>query len=217
MSTAPQPRIAEGVIERLPLYLGVLMQLRRNGEATVSSARLGEITGVNPAQIRRDLTRFGSFGKRGVGYEVPVLLDEIQRILGADHVHRIALVGAGNLGSAIAHYDGLRHHGFLVSALFDADPRKVGTRVGDLLVSHVNEIRNVVADQDISIGIIAVPSAAAQDAADRLVAAGVRIIVNYTSVIVDVPDNVTLHNTDPVRELLYTLYFLSKSEDDASR
>lgn len=212
MSVSKQARIPEGVIERLPLYLGVLVQLRHNGETTVSSARLGEITTVNPAQIRRDLTHFGSFGKRGVGYDVSGLLDEIQRILGADHVHRLALVGAGNLGSAIADYDGLRQHGFLVSAVFDSDPAKVGRRVGDLVVRHVADLARVVADQGISIGVIAVPPGAAQEAADRLVQAGVRIILNYTSVIARVPGTVTLHNTDPVHELLHTLYYLSKTE-----
>ncbi|HZL05999.1 MAG TPA: redox-sensing transcriptional repressor Rex [Coriobacteriia bacterium] len=207
-----QTEIPQGVIERLPLYLDVLIQLRQNGESTVSSARLGEITVVNPAQVRRDLTHFGSFGRRGVGYDVSELLDQIQRILGADHIHRLALVGAGNLGSAIAGYDGLRQHGFIVTAVFDSDPAKVGRRIGDLVIRRVEDLARVAADQGISIGVIAVPPGAAQEAADRLVAAGVRIILNYTSVIVRVPDTVTLHNTDPVHELLHTLYYLSKTE-----
>lgn len=212
MSGLLHDRIPQGVIERLPLYLGVLVQLRRDGESTVSSARLGEITSVNPAQIRRDLTHFGSFGKRGVGYGVSGLLDQIQRILGADHVHRLALIGAGNLGSAIAGYDGLRHHGFIVSAVFDADPDKAGRRIGDLIIRPVEDLDRVVADQSISIGVIAVPPGAAQEVADRLVGSGVRIILNYTTVIVRVPDTVRLHNTDPVHELLHTLYYLSKTE-----
>lgn len=205
-------RIPEGVIERLPLYLNVLIQLRQNGEVTVSSARLGEMTSVNPAQIRRDLTHFGTFGRRGVGYDIATLVDHIQRILGADHVHRLALVGAGNLGAAIAKYRGLRQHGFLVTAAFDNDPRKVGTRIGDIVVQSVEDLERVVRDQDIRIGVIAVPPEAAQEAADRLVAAGVRIILNYSPVIVRVPPEVTLHNTDPVHELLHTLYYLSRRE-----
>lgn len=205
-------RIPEGVIERLPLYLNVLIQLRQNGEVTVSSARLGEMTSVNPAQIRRDLTHFGTFGRRGVGYDIATLVDHIQRILGADHVHRLALVGAGNLGAAIAKYRGLRQHGFLVTAAFDNDPRKVGTRIGDIVVQSVQDLERVVRDQDIRIGVIAVPPEAAQEAADRLVAAGVRIILNYSPVIVRVPPEVTLHNTDPVHELLHTLYYLSRRE-----
>lgn len=205
-------RIPEGVIERLPLYLGVLIQLRQDGQSTVSSARLGELTDVNPAQIRRDLTHFGSFGKRGVGYDIVTLVDRVQRILGADHVHRLALVGAGNLGSAIANYDGLRQHGFHVTAIFDADPHKVGTRIGDIIVQHIDDLARTETDQNIRIGVIAVPPEAAQGVADRFTAAGVRIMLNYTPVIVRVPPTVTLHNTDPVHELLHTLYYLSRLE-----
>ncbi len=212
MSDEHGKRIPEGVIERLPLYLGVLIQLRQDGQSTVSSARLGELTDVNPAQIRRDLTHFGSFGKRGVGYDIVTLVDRVQRILGADHVHRLALVGAGNLGSAIANYDGLRQHGFHVTAIFDADPHKVGSRIGDIIVQHIDDLARTVADQNIRIGVIAVPPEAAQEVADRFTNAGVRILLNYTPVIVRVPPTVTLHNTDPVHELLHTLYYLSRLE-----
>lgn len=205
-------RIPEGVIERLPAYLNILIQLREDGVCTVSSARLGELTSVNPAQIRRDLTHFGSFGKRGVGYDIGMLVERIQRILGADHVHRLALVGAGNLGAAIAGYNGLRQHGFTVTAIFDADPAKVGTRIGDIKVQSVAELATTLRKQEIRIGIIAVPPEAAQQVADQLADAGVRIILNYTPVIVRVPDGVTLHNTDPVQELLHTLYYLSRRE-----
>jgi len=205
-------RIPEGVIERLPAYLNVLIQLRDDGAFTVSSARLGELTSVNPAQIRRDLTHFGSFGKRGVGYEIRTLVERIQRILGADHVHRLALVGAGNLGSAIAGYNGLRQHGFTVTAIFDADLGKIGTAIGDIPVQPVSDLAATMREQDIRIGVIAVPPEAAQQVADQLSAAGVRIILNYTPVIVRVPEGVTLHNTDPVQELLHTLYYLSRRE-----
>jgi redox-sensing transcriptional repressor len=205
-------RVPEGVIERLPLYLNILIQLRRDGIATVSSASLGELTLVNPAQIRRDLTHFGSFGKRGVGYDVVTLVDRIQRILGADHVHRLALVGAGNLGSAIAGYNGLRQHGFLVTAIFDSDPRRIGTRIGDVTIQSIDDLERVLRDQDIRIGVVAVPPTAAQEVTDRLAEGGVRIILNYTPVIVRVPQGVTLHNTDPVHELLHTLYYLSRRE-----
>ncbi|MEN6429769.1 MAG: redox-sensing transcriptional repressor Rex, partial [Coriobacteriales bacterium] len=210
--------IPEGVIERLPLYLGVLIQLRHDGQSTVSSARLGELTDVNPAQIRRDLTHFGSFGKRGVGYDVPTLVERIQHILGADHIHRLALVGAGNLGAAIANYDGLRQHGFHITAVFDKDPRRVGEKAADTIVHHIDELARVISEQGIKIGIIAVPPEAAQEVADMLTAAGVRIILNYTPMLVRVPPDVTLHNTDPVHELLHTLYYLSRTEDaSASR
>ncbi|MDI6843517.1 MAG: redox-sensing transcriptional repressor Rex [Anaerosomatales bacterium] len=204
--------IPAGVIERLPVYLGTLIQLRHEGRTTVSSSRLGELTGINPAQIRRDLTHFGSFGKRGVGYDIALLVDSIQRILGADHVHRLALIGAGNLGSAIAGYDGLKQHGFYVTAVFDNDPKKVGTRIGDVVVQHVDELPRVVADQNIRIAVLAVPPEAAQTAADLVCRAGIKIILNYTPALVSVPDGVRLHNTDPVLELLHTLYYLSRAE-----
>lgn len=209
--------VPQGVIERLPLYLNVLIELRRDGHSTASSARLGELTGVNPAQIRRDLTHFGTFGRRGVGYEVVSLIDRIQRILGSDQTHRLVLVGAGNLGSAIAAYDGLRKHGFVVSAVFDADPAKIGSRLGDLIVRDASELERAVREQGIRIGVVAVPPVAAQSVADRLVAAGVQVILNYTPSVVRVPPGVTLHNTDPVQELLHTLYYLSRPGSVAPR
>jgi len=204
--------IPEGVIERLPAYLNVLIQLRAEGARTVSSARLGELTSVNPAQIRRDLTHFGSFGKRGVGYDIGLLVEHVQRILGSDHIHRLALVGAGNLGSAIAGYSGLKQHGFVVTAIFDNDPAKIGTRIGDMAVQPIEELADTLSAQEIRIGVIAVPSEAAQQVTDELTSAGVRVILNYTPVIVAVPNGVMLHNTDPVQELLHTLYYLSRRE-----
>lgn len=212
MTDQGSQRIPEGVIERLPAYLNILIQLRADGARTVSSARLGELTSVNPAQIRRDLTYFGSFGKRGVGYDISTLVERIQRILGSDHVHRLALVGAGNLGSAIAGYNGLKQHGFVVTAIFDADPAKIGTRIGDIVVQDVAEIEDTLKKQQIRIGVVAVPPEAAQGVTDELARAGVRVVLNYTPVIVRVPEDVTLHNTDPVQELLHTLYYLSRRD-----
>lgn len=208
--------IPEGVIERLPVYLNVLLQIREEGEQTVSSARLGELSRVNPAQIRRDLTHFGSFGRRGIGYDVETLADRIQRILGSDHIHRLALVGAGNLGSAIAAYDGLSKHGFMVTAVFDNDPARIGGRLGDVIVRGMDELERTIKEQSISIGVVAVPPPAAQEVTDRLAAAGIRVLLNYTPVVVQVPEGVTLHNTDPVQELLHTLYYLSRRESVAS-
>ncbi len=192
------------------------MQLRQEGFSTTSSARLGELADVNPAQIRRDLAHFGSLGKRGVGYDIITLIDRIQHILGSDHTHRIVLVGAGHLGSAISAYEGLRARGFRVSAIFDNDPAKIGQRIGDLIVQGMSELEKTVQEQGVRIGVIAVSPEAAQTAADRLCEAGVAVILNYAPTIVHVPRNVTLHNTDPVRELLHTLYYLSR-EDAVAR
>jgi redox-sensing transcriptional repressor len=213
--TAEQDRIPEGVIERLPTYLSVLIQLRQDGCYTVSSAKLGELTDVNPAQIRRDLTHFGSFGKRGVGYEIVSLIDRIQRILGSDHTHRLVLAGAGHLGAAIADYNGLRARGFIVAAIFDNNPEKVGTRIGDIIVQDIDAMPRIVCDQNIRIGVVAVPPDSAQTVADMMCSSGIRVILNYTPSMVRVSDGVTLHNTDPVRELLHTLYYLSRTESVA--
>ena len=212
MTDTERERIPEGVIERLPTYLSALMQVRQEGLETISSAGLGELTEINPAQIRRDLTHFGSFGKRGVGYDIVTLIDRIQRILGSDHTHRIVLVGAGNLGSAIASYDGLRARGFRVAAIFDNDVTKIGQRIGDLIVQDISELERTVRAQGIRIGVVAVTPEAAQSAADVLSEAGIRVILNYAPTMVHVPDGVTIHNTDPVRELLHTLYYLSRAE-----
>jgi redox-sensing transcriptional repressor len=208
-------RIPQGVIERLPTYLNALLHLRGEGQQTASSAQLSSLTDVNAAQIRRDLAYFGQFGKRGVGYDIALLVERIQRILGSHQVHRIAIMGAGNLGSAIASYDGLRARGFVVSAVFDVDPRRVGQRVGDLIVRDAAELGRVVTEQGIRFGVIAVPHAAAQEAADMMCRAGIRVLLNYSTAFVDVPKTVTLHNTDPVRELLHTLYYLSRAESVA--
>ncbi len=209
-------RVPQGVIERLPYYLNVLLHLRSEGRQTVSSARLSELAEVNAAQIRRDLAYFGSFGKRGVGYDIAMLVDQIQHILGSDHAHRIAILGAGNLGAAVASYEGLRARGFVVAGIFDSDPRKVGQRIADLIVRDVKELRRVVAEQNIRFGVIAVPPDNAQVAADLLCDAGVKVILNYSPSFVVVPDDVTLHNTDPVREMLHTLYYLSRTDGVAS-
>ncbi len=207
-----QGRIPQGVIERLPGYLNVLLHLRAQGRQTVSSARLSQLAEVNAAQIRRDLAYFGSFGKRGVGYDIATLIDRIQHILGSDHGHRIAILGAGNLGSAVANYDGLRSRGFVVAGIFDSDRRKVGQRIGDLIIRDVAELPRVVSEQGIRFGIIAVPPGTAQQAADMLVSAGVSVILNYSPSFVTVPEGVTIHNTDPVREMLHTLYYLSRTD-----
>lgn len=205
-------RVPQGVIERLPHYLNVLLHLRDEGAQTVSSARLSELAEVNAAQIRRDLAYFGSFGKRGVGYDISMLAERIQRILGSDHVQRIAILGAGNLGSAIASYEGLRARGFVVAAVFDNDRRKIGQRIGDLIVRDVKDMARVIDEQSIRIGVLAVPPEVAQQGADSFEAAGIKVLLNYTPAFVTVSDGVLLHNTDPVRELLHTLYYLSRAE-----
>src|SRR4249919_2114142 len=204
----PMPeRLSLGVAARLSRYLQVLTQAKKMGKETISSQELSDYTHVNSTQIRRDLSGFGKFGKRGVGYNVDSLVSQIRKILRTAGQHNIALFGAGHLGRAIASSDVFADHGFRVVAIFDADPEKVGTAVGALQIRDVATVRQVVEDEDIVVGVLAVPSAAAQPLADQLVAAGVKIIFNYSEALLQVPPEVTVHTSSPAVDLLYALYF----------
>ena len=200
-------RLSLGVAARLSRYLQVLTQARKMGRDTISSQELSEHTHINPTQIRRDLSGFGKFGKRGVGYNVDSLVAEVRKILRTSGQHNIALFGAGNLGQAIASSDIFADHGFEVVAMFDIDPEVVGTAVGSLTVRDFSDLESVVADQEIVVGVLAVPAAAAQAVADRLVEAGVKIIFNYSEQLLQVPPEVTVHTSSPAVDLLYALYF----------
>jgi redox-sensing transcriptional repressor len=200
-------RLSLGVAARLSRYLQVLTQARKMGRETISSQELSEYTHINPTQIRRDLSGFGKFGKRGVGYGVDSLVEEIRKILRTSGQHNIALFGAGNLGQAIASSDIFADHGFQVVAMFDVDPKVVGSEVGKLPVRHFGELEAVVAEQEIVVGVLAVPADAAQAVADRLVEAGVKIIFNYSEQLLQVPPEVTVHTSSPAVDLLYALYF----------
>jgi redox-sensing transcriptional repressor len=202
-------KIPTGVIERLPVYLNCLLQLDKNNVPTVSSKKLGELTGTNPAEIRRDLTHFGSFGVKGVGYNVKYVIQKLQQILGSDHPHRIALFGAGNLGSAIAGYNGLKKHGFYIAAVFDVDLKKIGKTLSGVPVLDLSQAKKFISDNKISMAILAVPPSAAQLVANLLVKSGIKVILNYTSEIIETPPSIQVHNSDPVNELLYTLYYLT--------
>jgi len=203
----PTERLSLGVAARLSRYLQVLTQARKMGRETISSHELAEYTHVNSTQIRRDLSGFGKFGKRGVGYNVDSLVTEIRKILRTAGQHNIALFGAGHLGNAIASSEIFADHGFRVVAIFDSDPVKVGQRVGQHVVRHNDELRAVVEEQDIVVGVLAVPTAAAQGLADDLVEAGVKIIFNYSDALLNVPPEMTVHTSSPAVDLLYALYF----------
>src|SRR5579875_1199596 len=199
-------KLSLGVAARLSRYLQVLTQARKMGKQTISSQELAEFTHVNSTQIRRDLSGFGKFGKRGVGYNVESLLAEIRRILHTSGQHNIALFGAGHLGTAIATSDIFRDHGFRVVAIFDRDEAKVGQRIGALTVRHTRELREAIRAEQIVVAVLAVPAAAAQELADELVQAGVRIIFNYSDALLHVPPEVTVHTSNPAVDLLYALY-----------
>jgi len=201
-------RLSLGVAARLSRYLQVLTQAKKMGKETISSQELADYTHVNSTQIRRDLSGFGKFGKRGVGYNVDSLVSQIRKILRTAGQHNIALFGAGHLGRAIASSDIFADHGFRVVAIFDADPQKVGDRITDqLVVRPYDDMQRVVADDEIVVGVLAVPSDAAQRVADDLVGAGVKIIFNYSEALLQVPPEVTVHTSSPAVDLLYALYF----------
>jgi redox-sensing transcriptional repressor len=200
-------RLSLGVAARLSRYLQVLTQARKMGKETISSQELSEYTHVNSTQIRRDLSGFGKFGKRGVGYNVDSLVSQIRKILRTSGQHNIALFGAGHLGRAIASSDIFAAHGFRVVAMFDTDPAKIGEEINGVAVRHVDDLKPLVDEEDIVVGVIAVPTAAAQELADRLVDAGVKIIFNYSEALLQVPPEVTVHTSSPAVDLLYALYF----------
>ena len=200
-------RLTLGVAARLSRYLQVLTQAKKMGKDTISSQELSDYTHVNSTQIRRDLSGFGKFGKRGVGYNVDALVSQIRKILRTSGQHNIALFGAGNLGMAIASSDIFADHGFRVVAIFDNDSEKIGTAVGPHQVREAGDLTSVVEDEDIVVAVLAVPTAAAQPLADQLVEAGVKIIFNYSEALVQVPPEVTVHTSSPAVDLLYALYF----------
>jgi redox-sensing transcriptional repressor len=205
--TTDAERVAVGVAARLSRYLQVLAQTKKMGKDRISSQEISDYTNINATQIRRDLSAFGKFGKRGVGYNIDALIAEIRKILRTSGQHNIALFGAGNLGQAIASSDIFADHGFQIVAMFDVDSEVVGTEVGDLRVRDFGELSAIVAEQEIVVGVLAVPAAAAQAVADRLVEAGVKIIFNYSEQLLQVPPEVTVHTSSPAVDLLYALYF----------
>ena len=194
-------RIPEATVARLPVYLRSLLESAEAKTPTISSERLAEMAGVNAAKVRKDLSYLGSYGTRGVGYDVEYLLYEVSRELGLTQDWPVVIVGLGNLGHALANYRGFMARGFRVVALVDADPRKVGERVGDLEIRHVDELPELAARLRIAIGVIATPAAVAQEVADRLVAAGVTSILNFAPVVLTVPDHVSLRKVDLSIEL----------------
>ena len=199
------------VIDRLPLYTRALSALEAEGRDVVSSQELGTHLGVTPAQIRKDLSYFGRFGKQGRGYNVRKLLDELQSILGLDRQWRMALVGVGKLGRAILGYEGFGPQGFRIVEAFDADPETVGQRVNNLTVKDAGDLARVLARNSVDVGIVAVPADIAQDVIDTLVKCGVRAILNYAPIAAHVPQGVYLKRIEPVLALQSMTYYLKNS------
>jgi redox-sensing transcriptional repressor len=199
-------RIPEATVARLPEYLQILIDQAAAGLERISSDGLAELAGVNAAKVRKDLSYLGSYGTRGVGYEVDYLVYQIRRELGLDHDWPVVIVGAGNLGQALAGYGGFGERGFPVGGIVDIDAGKIDTVVGGARVRHIDELAAIVQSKQISIGVIATPPAAAQDAADRLAAAGVTSILNFAPVVLSVPVGVTVRKVDLAVELQILSY-----------
>jgi redox-sensing transcriptional repressor len=201
-------RLTVGVAARLSRYLQVLTQARKMGKTRISSQEIAEYTNINATQIRRDLSAFGKFGKRGVGYSIDSLLEEIRKILRTQGQHNIALVGAGRLGQAIASSSIFAEHGIHIAAVVDTDPAKAGQPIGNGVIVHpYDRLSDLVREHNVVVGVLAVPAGSAQRAADDLVGAGVKIVFNYSEALLETPSDVTVHTSNPAVELLYALYF----------
>jgi redox-sensing transcriptional repressor len=205
--TPASERLTVGVAARLSQYLRVLTQARKMGQERISSQEVSEYTNINATQIRRDLSAFGKFGKRGVGYNIDGLIAEIRKILRTQGQHNIALFGAGRLGQAIASSTIFADHGFNIAAAFDTDTEKVGQPIGHTRIRDYSDLGGAIREKNIIVAVLAVPPEAAQQVADDVVKAGVKIIFNYTEALLHVPSDVTVHTTSPAVELLYALYF----------
>lgn len=224
MSHEPGRHIPEATVARLPVYRRSLLELTDDEVSTVSSERLAELAGVNAAKVRKDLSYLGSYGVRGVGYDVEYLLYQVSRQLGLTHDWPVVIVGMGNLGQALANYGGFRDRGFPILALVDSDPEKIGIQVAGVIVAGPESLTEVVALDENVIGIIATPAPAAQDVADAMVAAGIKSILNFAPALITVPEKVSLRKVDLAVELQILSFYqqrglgtLTRGVDDADR
>ena len=213
-ATSARPRepvrerpIPEATVGRLPVYLRALVEMAEQGTATVSSEELAEAAGVNSAKVRKDLSHLGSYGTRGVGYDVAYLIHQVRRELGLTQDWPVLIAGVGNLGHALANYRGFSERGFRVAALVDADRSKVGEMVGGIRVRHIDDLSAIVAGEDIAIGVICTPATVAQEVAAHMVDAGIRSILNFAPAIVSVPPGVSLRKVDLSIELQILAFY----------
>jgi redox-sensing transcriptional repressor len=200
--------IPEIIVGRLPVYLQALQHMYNQGILTTSSQELGEMIGISAAQIRKDLSQFGEFGKQGKGYSIPYLVEQLRSILNVDRVWEMIVVGAGNLGHAIAHYQGFINHGFRVSMIFDNSPERVGTTIANITVQDSAHLAEAVKKAGIKVAMLTVPVSAAQSVADKLVKAGIKCILNYAPITLSVPPDVHVQYVDPVIYLQKMTYYL---------
>jgi redox-sensing transcriptional repressor len=203
--------IPDIVVGRLPLYLRALSYMAEEGQATTSSQELGERLGMSSAQIRKDLSTFGEFGKQGTGYHIGYLINQLRQILKLDEEWKVAVVGAGFLGHALAHYDGFHHRGFRISWVFDSDPAKIGEEMNGLVVQPMTELEETIRREESRMAILAVPASSAQEVTDRMVEAGIRAILSYAPINLNVPPYVQVRYNDPVVELQHMAFYVDKT------
>jgi redox-sensing transcriptional repressor len=201
-------KIPDIIIGRLPIYLRALQRMAENGLQTTSSQELGDRVGISAAQIRKDISQFGEFGKQGTGYSIPFLMDKLREILKVDRIWDVALVGAGDVGHALGRYQGFRNRGFRVAMVFDNDPAKIGNKVGEFVVEDTAGMVERIREAGIKVAMLTVPAVSAQDVADQLVKAGVKAILNYAPISLNVPPGVYVQHTDPATHLQRMTYYL---------
>jgi redox-sensing transcriptional repressor len=201
-------KIPDIIITRLPVYLRALQRMSDNGQTTTSSQELGEHVGISAAQIRKDISQFGEFGKQGTGYTITYLLDKLRKILKIDRMWDVIIVGAGDMGHALARYQGFSNRGFNVVMIFDNDKNKVGKKIGDFIIEDTTNLVEKVKSADIKIAMLTLPAPAAQETADKLVQAGVKAILNYAPINLNVPKNVKVQYIDPATHLQRMTYYL---------
>jgi redox-sensing transcriptional repressor len=201
-------KIPDIIIGRLPVYLRALQRMADNGIKTTSSQELGEHVGISAAQIRKDISQFGEFGKQGTGYSIAYLLDKLREILKVDRIWDVVLIGAGDMGHALANYQGFQNRGFHIVAIFDNNKEKIGTKIGDFVVQDADKMIESIKSVNVKIAMLTVPAPAAQSVADKLVQAGVRAILNYAPISLNVPNNVKVQYIDPATHLQRMTYYL---------
>jgi redox-sensing transcriptional repressor len=201
-------KIPDIIIGRLPVYLRALQRLSAKGIQTTSSQELGEIVGISAAQIRKDISQFGEFGKQGTGYSIPFLIERLKDILKVNRVWEVVIVGMGDMGHALARYNGFSNRGFIIKMLFDSDPKKIGQKVGDFEILDISTLAEKIKQNKIKIAMLTVPAAAAQEVAEQLVKAGVKAILNYAPTSITVPGGVRVQHIDPATHLQRMTYYL---------
>lgn len=201
-------RIPDIIIGRLPVYLRALQRLSERGILTTSSQELGEIIGISAAQIRKDISQFGEFGKQGTGYSIPFLIERLRDILKVDRVWEVAIVGMGDIGHALARYNGFANRGFHINMVFDNDPEKIGQKVGEYEIFDTATLAEKVKQNRIKIAMLTAPASSAQEITDLLVKAGIKAILNYAPISLNVPGGVRVQYIDPVTHLQRMTYYL---------